>query len=229
MSKLVALDLETTGNDPKKDQILQIAAVVFDSKDLDTPVEKLPHFSTFIKRDRYVGNAYALHMNAWIFDRIAKGEGVDSHTAMKNFSDFLDENEVSLASPVGFNVMSFDVAFLKNEKLSRLVESFPKEPDTLQNWQHFGGYTGGTITYGSGTTAINKFINPNMNRFKTTWEKGQFFGARAIELGTLFADKDGPASSSAISKKYLNRGMTHDALTDAQDAVRLWRVWAARQ
>lgn len=64
----VALDLETTGLDTSKSQILQIAAILDNGKDV---VQQLPKFVVFVKNDLITyGEPFALGMNAWIFNEI---------------------------------------------------------------------------------------------------------------------------------------------------------------
>lgn len=117
--KLCAFDLETTGLDPYRAQILQIAAVAFDSDDLTTPVEELPSFNTYVEHRVYEGDAYALAMNSHTLYRIADGAGISEDRALADLANFLwreandDWPGRSRPTPVGFNVAAFDVAFLK--------------------------------------------------------------------------------------------------------------------
>ena len=50
---------------------------------------------------------------------------------------------------------------------------------------------------------------------------------RSIELGSLLADRSGscPMGSTEASEYWLTKKVSHDALEDAQDAVRLYRMW----
>ena len=174
--KLLAFDLETTGLIPHLDQILQIGAVVFDHEDVMTPVEKLPHFVTDVRHDRYHGSAFALQMNHEILMRTATNRNTPTKSgALTMLSRFIanhfprDEYKRG-PHPVGFNVAAFDVAFVKA-----------------------AGY--------------------------------DLFSHRPVELGSLLS-KDGlPVTSKDAVKKYFNKAVAHDALEDARDAVRLYRVW----
>lgn len=69
--RYVSLDIETTGLRPQRDQILQLAMVVEDSRYPEVPVTELPYFCCLVKHEEYQGNAYALSLNAWILDLIS--------------------------------------------------------------------------------------------------------------------------------------------------------------
>lgn len=69
--KYVAVDFETTGLDPKKDQVLMGSFVVEDSSN-PLPLDQLPHLTFFVKHDRYEGSAFALEMNAWILYELSR-------------------------------------------------------------------------------------------------------------------------------------------------------------
>lgn len=135
--KLIAFDLETTGLDPQRDQILQIGAVVFDHEDVTTPIERLPSFVTDVRHDRYEGNAFALQMNAWLLKRIAtaKPKPPDLIAAMYRLQEFIRDNhrtEIDFKlNPVGFNVAAFDVAFVKAAGFDYLFHHRPIELGSL--------------------------------------------------------------------------------------------------
>jgi oligoribonuclease (3'-5' exoribonuclease) len=186
--KLLAFDLETTGLNPRTDQILQIGAVAFDHEDVTTPVEELPHFVTDVRHDRYEGDAYALQMNAAILKRISDGgravpslrqaignyySGGRDRTTLIDFiqEQFPGDDYKRGPHPVGFNVAAFDVAFVKA-----------------------AGY--------------------------------DLFHYRPIDLGSLLST-DGLPVSSTNALNIIGREVTHDALEDARDAVRLYRYWKA--
>lgn len=72
--KYCAIDIETTGLDPDNCQIIQFAAV-FDDLNVQAPLETLPKYETYVIADTYKGEAYALAMNAGIFEKIANYNG----------------------------------------------------------------------------------------------------------------------------------------------------------
>lgn len=112
--KLCAFDIETTGTDRDDDRILELGALVFDAETGDT----LGEFERAIHWERLTGDPYALMLNAGLIARIAKGEGTTPlYDSLQDLWGFLSDNfphrneEAPIA--VGFNVGSFDLAFLR--------------------------------------------------------------------------------------------------------------------
>lgn len=70
-TKFVSIDIETTGLDPETCQIIEIGAII---DDWLTPLPDPPTFHTYVKRNHYSGQPYALSMHSTIFRRIATEE-----------------------------------------------------------------------------------------------------------------------------------------------------------
>ena len=68
--KFVSIDIETTGLDPESCQILQIGAVIEDTVKI-LPLIDLPKFSCIIEHPFYTGQPYALNLNNWIMQILA--------------------------------------------------------------------------------------------------------------------------------------------------------------
>lgn len=97
----LALDLETTGLDRERDQVLQIGAVAYGDGD---PAE----FSTIIRHERVSGHPHAMVMNAELLGCIANGEGMTPVAAWRAFTSFIYAHTALEFYLVGFNVGSFD-------------------------------------------------------------------------------------------------------------------------
>lgn len=69
--KILYIDLETTGLDSFRDQVLEIGCVVDDTTRPDVPLEDLPKFHCYIKWEPVIGNAFALSMHPKILRYIA--------------------------------------------------------------------------------------------------------------------------------------------------------------
>lgn len=69
--KYVSFDLETTGLNPSKHQILEVGAVIDDFSN-PKPIASLPKFHCYLDHDHIVGDVAALAMNSGILAKIAK-------------------------------------------------------------------------------------------------------------------------------------------------------------
>ncbi len=131
--KYVALDIETTGLDPQKDQVLQIAFVIEDTENTESEVEDLPFFEALIYHERISGHPFALNMNAEIIEALSNNDALHTergtidfrgreaglfgslHYAITEAFDFLSKNH-PYATPkmvaAGKNAAGFDLPFL---------------------------------------------------------------------------------------------------------------------
>lgn len=104
---MIAIDIETTGLDPAYCQILEIGAIVVDSK-----FEEIDRFHSVIKYQQIRGEPYALEMNGDLL--VADGEGVDSVRERWEgwYSKYRDE------IILGKNFGGFDKVFLEKNGFS---------------------------------------------------------------------------------------------------------------
>lgn len=134
--KYISLDVETTGLDPKQDQILQIAMVVEDTNEPDVSVEELPYFNCYITHERYSGDAFALQLNNRILRILARVDKADAPIYGGKFGgppyteewvryaiEFVRNHYPQAPKPIlaGKNVASFDYQFLP-EQLKRCFD-----------------------------------------------------------------------------------------------------------
>lgn len=186
----VSLDLETTGLDLQRSQILQIGAVFDDGK---SPIEKLQTFNILIENDLITyGEPYAIGMNSWIFkelhDKNSKFEKQSLSIALQKLWLLLSEaaerayewdvangkdkprKNVQIA---GKNVGSFDIPILNNQAAT------VDQAGVLAPADH-----------------------------------------RTIDVGSMYFDEFGRnAGLNSINKLTGRDGVSHDALQDAFDVV----------
>jgi len=136
--KYVSIDIETTGLDPKHNDILEFAAVYDDLRE-DVEVDKLPTYHAYVYRedDLYRGSAYALALNHKILSILAgrgkSGYGIhnyqNSEGLLFSFFNWLDkvnypdpanshmvgEDLYLCITPAGKNFASFDKRFLEEQ------------------------------------------------------------------------------------------------------------------
>lgn len=112
MLKYVALDVETTGRDPAKHQVLELALVV--ETDWVTPVADLPCLRLTVDHPMICGEVKALTMNRDLLAEICQRGGdatrFDAWSKVRKFLSlfFADDEKVTVA---GKNAGSFDLPF----------------------------------------------------------------------------------------------------------------------
>jgi oligoribonuclease len=117
--KYISLDIETTGLDQEKCQVIEFAAVLEDTEKL-LPLEELPSISFFIRHPSYYWESYAQEMNKELFAELESapvGSVWCAEAAAKIFGAFLDRNDIQKAVIAGKNAAGFDIPFLRNMKL----------------------------------------------------------------------------------------------------------------
>ncbi len=137
--KYVSIDLETTGLDRKRDQILMVAMIVEDTKN-KLPREKLPTFACFVQHGRYEGSPFALWLNGWIFEALAKKDEskypiYSAHQWPAKALEFLGQHfgdERAVAA--GKNVAGFDIQFLPDEIKNRFIHRTIDPGSAFMNW-----------------------------------------------------------------------------------------------
>ena len=104
----ITIDIETTGLDPEKDEILEIAAIKYIENN------EAEIFSRVVK----VQNPLTKEISelTGITDDFLLKNGMDIETALKDFWDF-----VGRAKLVGYNV-SFDMSFLRNASIEHKIK-----------------------------------------------------------------------------------------------------------
>lgn len=122
---IIVFDVESTGTDVTKDEIIQIAAIKIDKEG-----EVIDSFERFIKPNKSVGNSVLVH---GFSDEYLKEYGEDKE---KVFKEFLEYSKGALI--VGHNV-NYDISIL-NSELERCKMNKPKFKgvyDTLDIYRRF--------------------------------------------------------------------------------------------
>jgi DNA polymerase III epsilon subunit-like protein len=121
--RYISLDLETTGGNPLRHQILELAAVVEDTKKL-LPLHELPVFRRVVRHSEYVGTAGALALNAGLLQELARKELnpelCTPQELLPQLREFLlmqgfkvDKKQCVAVTMAGKNIASFDLGFLR--------------------------------------------------------------------------------------------------------------------
>jgi len=201
--KILAIDIETTGIHPSRDQILQLGAVYYDSSK-SMHVDKMPAFKMYVDNVYIKGDTYAINMNQHIFKYI------------------LENNEKRTKQPTKFalNDEEFQEGIICN--ISDLFSFF--HYFLLRN-----KIAGNNITLAGKN--IDRFDIPFLEhhiRFSSL-----DFNKRTFDPGVLFLDikKDKviPNLSECKRRAGLEDTVSHDALDDAKDIIRLIKKYYSKK
>ncbi|WP_345222819.1 exonuclease domain-containing protein [Hymenobacter koreensis] len=122
--RYVSLDLEMTGSNPERHQIIELAAVVEDTKRL-RPLTELPTFRRAVRHSEYVGTAGALALNARLLQELAEApidhpEICTANELLPQLREWLltqgfraDSQDRVTVTMAGKNIGSFDLLFLR--------------------------------------------------------------------------------------------------------------------
>jgi oligoribonuclease (3'-5' exoribonuclease) len=114
MNAYLAIDIETSGLSPERNQILEIGAVL---NVLDKPIMECPTFYATVWHETIVGSLYALKLNASLIARLADGEGKSPGDVGTGFRSWLHNLRAAFNIEqfhlLGKNVGSFDKPFLE--------------------------------------------------------------------------------------------------------------------
>ena len=121
--RYVSLDLETSGPNPRRHQVLELAAVIEDSRH-PRPLAELPAFRRVVRHPEYVGTAGALALNARLLVELAQktpnAELCGPSELLPQLREFLlahgfrpDKRDCVAVTMAGKNIASYDLGFLQ--------------------------------------------------------------------------------------------------------------------
>lgn len=113
-SPYISIDIETTGTNEERHQVLEIGAV-YNQQGVD--VMSCPSFQVIVDPGEIIGVPYAINMNSRIIQRLTKGEGEGPREAMHDLMDWVYNIQrrfgVDRFHLIGKSVGKFDYHFLK--------------------------------------------------------------------------------------------------------------------
>ncbi|WP_201977678.1 3'-5' exonuclease [Hymenobacter rubidus] len=121
--RYLSLDLETSGSNPRRHQVLELAAVIEDSR-RPLPLAELPSFRRVVRHPEYVGTAGALALNARLLEELARKDAnpelCTPDELLPQLREFLlahgfkpDKQDCVAVTMAGKNIAVFDLGFLK--------------------------------------------------------------------------------------------------------------------
>lgn len=208
--KYLSVDVETTGLDTRNDQLVEVAAILDDFSNLK-PIEDLPRFHCYIKRDNFSGNPYALSLHADKFKKISEGGddvlGVgDFVMAFKNW--IIDNN--------GY----YDKSMFAVD--TELIEELPMNA-TLEKYRYdIVKVVGAGKNFGSFDRA---FLENSSYGFKDHIK----FAHRCIDVGDMYLSVDDvvpPSLDECAERAGLDERcrVNHNAMNEAEMVIKLIRI-----
>jgi hypothetical protein len=209
--KYVSIDIETTGINREKCQILSIGAVIEDTNN-PLPIEDLPKFhAAIIGREGLYGEPFALNMNKDLIETIVQ---------YQTESDQDEKNDI---------VNMTGMQFLKEENI--VIEFY--------NWLAKNGMIDGVteFTFNRGLPTKKVYLNVAGKNFATfdkvfleqlpRWKQLIDVRNRILDPAILFVDWKNDESLPGLGKCKDRAGIkgivTHNALEDAIDVVEILR------
>lgn len=195
--KYVSIDIETTGLDPETCQILQIGAVIEDTLN-PVPLEDLPSFKCIVEHENYSGSPFALSLNSWILKILG---GLENKTKEER----LEYRKYHNILPAGLVAKSFQMWLIENCLATDLIGPV-KINAAGKNFASFDKvFLQKLPNWGANVQIRQRILDP------------------AILLTDWTTDESLPNLQVCIDRCKLTGEVTHDALQDAIDVVRVIR------
>jgi len=222
--KYISIDIETTGLEKDRYQILSIGAIIEDtSKKL--PFDEIPKFHAAILHNEITGSPFALNMNKKILEAIAQYQEAEDQDEKNDLvqmtgMEFYHEDEVSEAF-YQFLYRNGLVEFDAKEAINRQVK--------IVNGQTYPILTSKmkpvTINVaGKNFASFDKIFLERLPRWKQVVRIRQ----RIIDPSVMFTnwndDNSLPSLFECKKRAKIDGIVTHDALEDAWDVIQLLRT-----
>lgn len=219
----VSADIETTGLDLDHTgncSILQFAAIIEDSSN-PRPLDQLPKFSCFCYESKISGESYALALNSWIIKILAEYE-----------KDPRSIGQDRSRQPLPY----YDNKQLPQPSLMQFVAPTWMMPHMFIDWyrKQRAELDPTYVARKSGTKEVIDFAGKNFATFDKrflealpNWCKHVIIRPRIIDPAVLFIDWKTdtvvPSLSECKKRAGLESTVTHDAVDDALDVIRVLR------
>ncbi len=196
--KYVSIDIETTGLDPEICQVLQVGAVIEDTNNV-LPLDQLPRFNCIVEHQSYTGSSYALWLNSNILKKLGDMESLKK-------DERLDYRKAHNILPAGTVAASFSMWLI--------AQGFEQSE------------TGGVSINVAGKNFAS--FDKNFLIKLPNWASKIQMRQRVMDPAILFmdwqADSSLPNLNTCIKRANLTGEVSHDAVDDAIDVVRVIRA-----
>jgi oligoribonuclease len=196
--KYVSIDIETTGLDPETCQVLQVGAVIEDTNNI-VDLDKLPRFNCIVEYPSYTGSPYALWLNSNLLKKLGDMESLKK-------DDRLDHRKAHNILPAGTVAASFNMWLIAN--------GFPQSET-------------GAVTInvaGKNFASFDRNFLVKLPAWTSKIQMRQRIMDPAILFMEWITDESLPNLNTCLNRANLSGEVTHDAVDDAVDVVRVIRA-----
>lgn len=205
--KYISIDIETTGLDAEKNQILSIGAVIEDTANVK-PIEELPQLHIIIARKKIKGDIFAINMNAKLI------QSINDWNLAKT-----DEDRLQIENSV-------NAVFVKSEKeaVVELYHFIAKNGYVNNiNFSYIGDKPIKFIAAGKNFASFDKVFLEKL----PIWNQVFSISSRIIDPAMLYINwntDDAPPSLTECKLRANIKGeVTHNAVEDAIDVIKVLR------
>ena len=222
--KYVSIDIETTGLDTEKCEILSIGAVIEDTNN-PLPLDQLPSFHVAIKRENITGSMFAINMNRDLIEKIvnyqtAQDQDEKNDLVQMTGMQFLNEDEVAIE----FYYFLYANGLMDNKKPLENIQltnhgKYGKVPTINQKTLPSGHLNVAGKNFGT----FDKIFLEKLPRWKQLIKMRNRILDPAILFVDWKSDEALPGLGLCKERSNIEGEVTHNALEDAIDVVAVLR------
>ncbi len=202
----LSIDCETTGLNPEENDILQVGAVIENTSN-QRPIMALPKFKGFLWRNKYVGSAYALDLNKWMFEILRDYEQRQKYPYQP------------------------EVEYCEDDNMTVVIAPYWEMCNQLYTWM----VANGIEPQGSSKKLTLNIAGKNFATFDKlflekleAWKKVFKVRQRIIDPAILCVDWDQdealPGLDVCKQRTQIEGDVSHDAVDDAIDVIKIIRA-----
>jgi DNA polymerase III epsilon subunit-like protein len=214
--KIISIDIETTGVDPLKNQLIQFAAVIDDTV-ITKPIEELPKFSCYVAHKDYAINS----------GLAAQEETYRTLSVIKKISDFQHSKELNLPVYNGTGAKNaLGEIFTTPQNLGKMFAMWLEE-------NHYPKNQYDKFVINSAGKNVAGFDIPFIKHTIPNWNHTFSFPVRVFDPAILFFDPvndtELPNLSLCKERAGVDSYVSHDALDDAYDVINVLRKYWSKK
>ena len=223
--KYVSIDIETTGLDTEKCEILSIGAVIEDTNN-PLPLDQLPSFHVAIKRENITGSMFAINMNRDLIETIVNYQTAQDQDEKNDLvhmtgMQFLNEDEVAIE----FYYFLYANGLMDNKKPLENVQwtthgKYVKVPTINQKALPIDHINVAGKNFGT----FDKIFLERLPRWKQLIKMRNRILDPAILFVDWKSDEALPGLKLCKERSKIEGEVTHNALEDAIDVVSVLRT-----